>query len=127
MTKKTKDNSLVVLRVAVAIGIFILAIINYDSLRNIDVRAIVDNSTSEIFAIGAIWLIYLIKSTFFIIPAMIVYVAVGMAFSPITAIFINFIGILLEVTATYILGVFLGGEQVNNMLGKNKAGKKLLE
>ena len=127
MNKKTKSTLLLLLRVAVAMTIFVLAVINYERLKNIDVRAIVDSTSNFWMSTAAIWGIYLIKAVLFIIPASLIYMSVGMAFDPITAIMINFVGIIIEVCVTYVLGLFLGGDYVNSLLAKNKAGRKLLE
>lgn len=127
MNKNIKSHLMVALRIITALAIFVIAATNYDQLKNIDVRAIVENSANVMFAIGAIWCVYLIKSVLFILPASLIYISVGMAFSTPKAVLISFIGIFLEVSVTYFLGRFLGGEQVNKLLMKNKAGKKLLE
>lgn len=127
MKSKTKQNLLAVFKAAVAMLIFAAAVINYDKLKNIDVRTIVDASSSFAAAICAILGIYLVKSVLFVIPASLIYIAVGMAFTPWQAILINFAGIVIEVTVTYFLGLFLGGDYVNNLLSKSKGGKKILE
>ncbi|MCM1364274.1 MAG: VTT domain-containing protein [Faecalibacterium sp.] len=127
MNEKTKNTLKVLLRVAIAMIIFVVAIVNYDKLKNIDVRALVESSSSVIFAVAAILGIYLVKSVLFVIPASLVYISVGMAFSPWQAILINLAGIIIEVVVTYFLGVFLGGEYVNNLLAKSKGGRKILD
>ena len=127
MSEKTKKNISVILKAAVALIIFAVAVIHYDKLKNIDVRAIVEASSSVAAAIGAILGIYLVKSVLFVIPASLIYIAVGMAFSPWQAIVINFAGIIIEVIVTYFLGLFLGGDYVNNLLSKSKGGKKILD
>lgn len=127
MNDKTKQILGVLARVAAAMLIFVLAVTNYEKLKNIDVRALVEASSSVLAAVFTIWGVYLVKSVLFIIPAGLIYIAVGMAFSPVQAILINLVGIVLEVTVTYFLGAFLGGEYVNNLLAKNKAGRKILE
>ena len=127
MNYKTKSTLGALLRVAVAMSIFVIAVINYEKLKNIDVRALVDASTSMVIALVTIWGVYLVKSVLFIIPAMLIYVSVGMAFPPATACLISLVGIILEVTVTYFLGQFLGGPYVNRLLSKTKPGKKVLE
>lgn len=127
MSPKVRQNLAAVLKAAVALIIFAAAVINYDKLKNIDVRAIVEASSSLVAAVGAILGIYLVKSVLFVIPASLIYIAVGMAFSPWQAIVINFAGIVLEVIVTYFLGRFLGGDYVNNLLSKSKGGKKILD
>ena len=127
MTKRTKETLLALLRAAVAMAIFVLAVINYEKLKNIDVRALVEGSSTVIAAIATIWGVFIVKSVLFIIPASLIYISVGMAFSPVEAILINLVGIILEVVITYFLGLFLGGDYVNKLLKKSKGGKKILE
>lgn len=127
MSKKTKSTLLAFLRAAVAMVIFVLGVINYEKLKNIDVRALVEASTGMVAAIGTIWGIYLIKSVLFIIPASLIYISVGMAFPVWQAIAVNLVGIILEVVVTYYLGMFLGGDYVNKLLAKSKGGQKILD
>lgn len=127
MSEKNKSTLKVIIRVAVAMAIFVLAIINYEKLKNIDIRAIVNASNSFFIAVITIWGVYLTKSVLFIIPASLIYISIGMAFEPLTASLISLVGIMLEVTVTYFLGLFLGGEYVNKQLAKTKAGKKILD
>lgn len=127
MNEKTKSTVKALIRVAVAMIIFVIAVINYDRLKNIDVRALVEASSSTLIAILTIWGVYLTKSILFIIPASLIYISTGMAFPPLTASLISLVGIIIEVTVTYFLGLFLGGEYVNRQLEKTKAGKKILD
>ena len=127
MNKRTKETLLALLRAAVAMTIFVLGVVNYEKLKNIDVRALVEASTGMIAAIGTIFGIYIVKSVLFIIPASLIYISVGMAFAPWQAILINFIGIVIEVSVTYVLGLFLGGDYVNKLLSKSKGGQKILD
>lgn len=127
MSEKTKSTVKALIRVAVAMIIFVLAVINYDRLKNIDIRALVDASSNIVIAVLTIWGVYLTKSILFIIPASLIYISIGMAFPPLTASLISLVGIIIEVTVTYFLGLFLGGEYVNKQLAKTKAGKKILD
>ena len=115
------------LRVVVAMTIFVLAVRYYDELKNIDVRAIVEGSSSVAFAVATIWGIYLVKAVLFIIPASLIYISIGMAFDTPVACLISLVGIIIEITVTYYLGLFLGGDYVNKQLEKTKAGKKVLD
>ena len=77
--------------------------------------------------------IYVVKALLFVIPASLVYIAVGQVmsimladapFSPMwVAVPLNLVGIILELTATYLLGMFLGGQTVEKLLTKNKNGQ----
>ena len=51
MSEKTKSTVKALIRVAVAMIIFVLAVINYDRLKNIDVRALVEGSSSVLVAV----------------------------------------------------------------------------
>lgn len=124
--KKSKALGLV-LRITFAAVIIAVIIWKYDELKNIDVRAIVDSSASFAAAAASILGVYLIKSLTFVVPASIVYIAVGMAFDPLTAVIINVCGIFLEVTVTYVAGIFLGGNYVLSKLENTKYGEKLLK
>lgn len=127
MNKKTKTTLLALLRATVAMIIFVVAVINYEKLKNIDVRALVDASSTVTIAILTIWGIYLVKSVLFIIPASLIYISIGMAFETWQACLISLVGIILEVTVTYFLGLFLGGDYVNKLLAKSKGGQKILD
>lgn len=127
MKESTKSLVKALLKAIIAMIIFVVAVINYDRLKNIDVRALVESSANIAIAIGTIEGVFFIKSILFIIPASLIYISVGMAFSPLQAILINLIGIIIEVVVTYFLGLFLGGDYVNKLLSKSKGGKKILE
>lgn len=127
MNKKVKSTLLALLRVAVAMAIFVIAVVNYEKLKNIDIRALVDASANMTVAILTIWGVYLVKSVLFILPASLIYISIGMAFPTPTACLISLVGIILEVTVTYFLGVFLGGDYVEKLLRKSKGGQKILE
>lgn len=127
MNSKTKATLLALLRAGVAMAIFVLAVVNYEKLKNIDVRALVEGSSSLLLAVFTLWGVYLVKSVLFIIPASLIYISTGMAFSPLTASLISLVGIVIEVTLTYFLGLFLGGDYVNKLLAKSKGGRKILD
>lgn len=115
-----------ILRLGVLAALFTAVAVNYDRLVNIDVRALVDLAPGEAAAILVGIAIFLLKGLTFVIPAMLIYVSVGMAFDLGTALFISLCGIAVEVAVTYWLGRMLGGEYVNRLLKKAKGGEKLL-
>lgn len=127
MTKTTKGNLIVILKACVAMTLFAIALINYDELRSVDIETLVYGIDNIYYAIGIVFGIYIVKSLVFVLPASLIYVAVGAVFSSYIAIPVNMIGIILEVTITFLLGFFLGGENVKRILNKNKGGRKLLE
>lgn len=124
---KKKDIFLIVLRCVLALGLFAVAIIYYDELSTIDVRAIADVTDEVIIMIALILGIYFIKALVFVVPASLVYVAVGAILDPIPAVIVNLVGIFIEVSVTYWLGRFLGKDAVHKLLSKKETGRKLLQ
>ena len=114
-------------RIIVSVFIIALIIWKYDELKNLDVRGLVEASSSVFAALLTIWGIYLLKSMVFVIPASLIYIAVGMAFPAHWAILINAVGIFIEVAVSYLFGRIMGGEYVVNKLKKVKHGDKILE
>lgn len=114
-------------RIAVFIALTAFVIWKYKALTGIDVREIVANSGSTLVAVLSIWGVYLVKAFVFVVPASVIYTAVGMAFPIGWAVLINAVGIVLEVMATYIFGRILGGDYVVKLLSKKKGGQKVLK
>lgn len=126
MTAKTKESLAIASRVCVALAIFLLIVFNYDRLTHLDMRELVELAPNFASAVAALLGVYLLKSVLFVIPASLIYISIGMAFDWPTACLINMAGILLEVFASYLLGRFLGGNRVEELLRKKKGGAKLL-
>lgn len=114
-------------RIIVSVFIIALIIWKYEDFKTLDVRGLVEASSSVLTAVLTIWGIYLLKSMVFIIPASLIYIAVGMAFPAHWAILINAMGIFIEVSVSYLFGRIMGGEYVVNKLKKVKHGDKVLE
>lgn len=110
-------------------SVFIIALIiwKYEDLQNIDIRALVDSASNVFMAVGLIWGVYLLKSITFVLPASLIYIAVGMCFPAHWAILINAVGIMIEVSVSYLFGIVMGGPYVKNKLEKNKYGEKILK
>ena len=114
-------------RIIVSVLIIALIIWKYDEFKNIDIRALVEASSGVVAAVASILGIYLLKSLVFVVPASLIYIAVGLAFPTHWAILINAAGILIEISATYLFGIIMGGPYVVNKLKKVKYGDKILE
>ncbi|MBQ7121330.1 MAG: VTT domain-containing protein [Clostridia bacterium] len=114
-------------RIAVSVIIITVIILKYEDFRTLDVRGLVEASSSVLTAVLTIWGIYLLKSMVFVIPASLIYIAVGMAFPAHWAILINAAGIFVEVAASYLFGRVMGGDYVVKKLKKAKHGDKILE
>ena len=124
---KKKDVFLIILRCVIALTLFVIAIVNYDELSTLDISKLTQFTDSLYITILVILAVYLIKGLVFVVPASLVYVAVGAMMNPVLAIVVNLVGIFLEVSVTYVLGRFLGKDAVYKLLSKKEAGKKILE
>lgn len=127
MKENKKELIKLISKIAVALAVFVFVLINYKKLVNIDVREIVSAAPSLLPAVLSVLAVYFVKGLVLVIPASLVYISVGMAFSPMTAVLVNIAGILVEFTASYLFGLFLGGDYINKMMQKQKYGKKILE
>lgn len=124
---KKKDIFFIILRCVIALALFAIAIIYYDELSNVNVATLVAGTDKVAVMIGIILALYFVKALVFVIPASLVYVAVGVILTPTLAVAVNLTGIFIEVSVTYLLGRFLGKDAVFRLLTKKEAGKKLLE
>lgn len=127
MTGKQKDAAGAVIRAAVAMLLFVIAVVHYDTLSQLDVEQLLSALDNTAVMTAVVLLMYLVKGLIFVLPASVVYVAVGAVLESWLAVAVNLIGIALEVTVTYFLGRFLGGDAVRKMLEKKKGGRKILE
>lgn len=121
-----KNKILNILKILLAATLLTVIIINYDTLSNLDIRQLIAGAESVTLAAAMVIGVYFVKSMVFVVPASLIYISVGMAFEPKQAILINTVGIIVEITATYFLGKFLGKDAVEKKLRGNKAGEKLL-
>ena len=56
-------------RIIVSVIIIAVIIWKYDDLKHIDVRALIDGTSSMLAAAAAVWGVYLRKSLVFVVPA----------------------------------------------------------
>ena len=124
---KKKDILMIILKCIVALSLFTVAIVYYEELSTVDVKALADVTDKLVILIALVLGVYIIKALVFVVPASLVYVAVGAIMDPILAVTVNLVGIFIEVSVTYFLGRFLGKDAVHAMLSKKEIGRKLLE
>lgn len=126
MKERKKETLGIILRAAVAMALFAVAVINYDKLSSLDAQAILASIDNTALVIVVALAMYIVKGIIFVLPASVIYVAVGVILSPAAAVIVNLAGIALELTVTYLLGLFLGGDYVNRLLSKSQKGQKIL-
>lgn len=127
MTKKQKETAGVIIRAVVAMILFVAAIVNYDKLSNLDVQALLSTFSNTGVIVAVVLGLYFVKGLIFVLPASVIYVAVGVILDSWLAVTVNITGIIIEVLVTYILGRFLGGDLVRKIILKSKKGQKILD
>lgn len=127
MALNKKETAGIIIRAAVAMTLFIIAVTNYDYLSSLDPEAILSSFDNTQIIVAVVLGMYIVKALVFVLPASVIYVAVGVILDTWLAVGVNIFGIVLEVMITYCLGRFLGGDYVSRILSKKKAGRKLLE
>lgn len=126
MNNKTKRTAGIFLRAALVAVILFTVIFKYNELVNIDVRALVEKTDTLFEAGAAVVGIYGLKAIVFVIPASVLYMAVGMAFDFLPGLLVNALGLFAELNLTYFIGRFLGGERVENKIRSSKKGEKII-
>lgn len=126
MDNKKKETAGIILRAVVAMILFIIAIVNYDKLSGLDVEALLSQFDKTGIIVAVVLALYFIKGLIFVLPASVIYVAVGVILDTWLAIGVNVLGIIIEILAAYFLGRFLGKDYVNRLLSKKEAGRKIL-
>lgn len=124
---KKKDIVLTLVKCAVLLTLFFIAVFNYDTLSNLDVAKLVSFTDNVPVIVAVVLAVYVVKALVFVVPASLVYVAVGAILNPVLAVVVNLTGIFIEVSVTYFLGRFLGKDAVYKLLSKREAGRKILE
>lgn len=115
------------IRCGIAMAIFVAVLLNYDRLSTLDVGALTAHLGTDAQKSAAVLGIYALKSVVFVVPASLIYVAVGGIFSHGWAIALNLAGLFIELTLTFALGKLLGRKTVTTILSKSEKGRKLLE
>lgn len=127
ITEKKKEILKSALKIAVAAAVFASVLCNYNTLTHLDIRTLAEAAPSMPVAVLTVLGVYALKGLVFVIPASLFYISVGMAFEPLTAVLVNLAGIFLEVTVSYLFGLFLGGESIRKLLQSKKGGQKILK
>lgn len=126
MENKKKETAGIILRAVVAMILFVIAIVNYDKLSGLDVEALLSQFDKTGIIVAVVLGLYFVKGLIFVLPASVIYVAVGVILDTWLAIGVNVAGIIIEILAAYFLGRFLGKDYVYRLLSKKEAGRKIL-
>lgn len=126
MENRKKETIGIILRAVIAMILFVVAIVNYDKLSGLDVEALLSQFSHTGVIVAVVLALYFVKGLIFVLPASVIYVAVGVILDTWLAIGVNVLGIVIEILAAYFLGRFLGKDYVHRLLSKKEAGRKIL-
>lgn len=116
-----------ILRIIIVILLLAIIIVNFDTFRYLDVEQMVRRAGSPWKGFWVVMALFAIKSIVLVVPASLVNVGVGVAFTPVIGLLVNICGVVVELTTSYFMGYFLGGEFVEKQLQKMKRGREYLE
>ncbi|MBO4383379.1 MAG: TVP38/TMEM64 family protein [Clostridia bacterium] len=116
-----------ILRILIVILLLGVIIVNYDTFRHLDVEQMVQRAGSPWRGFWVVMALFAIKSIVLVVPASLVNIGVGVAFTPVIGLLVNTCGVVVELTTSYFMGFFLGGEFVEKQLQKMKRGREYLE
>ena len=106
--------------------IFIVCFIGFSD--NISVQTILEYTPDNLFIAALVLIIlYAIKSVTIIFPIIILEVATGHLFSPLPAIIINTIGIMVGYIISYWIGNFSGNNAIDKLLNKYPVVESFME
>ncbi len=116
-----------ILRLLIVGLLLTFIILNFDTLRHLDVEQMVRRAGSPWKGFLVVMALFAIKSIVLVVPASLVNVGVGVAFTPVIGLLVNIAGVVVELTTSYFMGFFLGGEFVSRQLDKMKRVREYLE
>jgi len=116
-------------RIKIIIIIVILGILFYyrGDIRQLEIRKFVSNIDNPYYIPIAVMGLFLLKSIVFFLPLKVIFISTGMFLPLYIAIIINFLGFILEISSTYIIGFIIGREFVERLIQKSKRFKKILD
>lgn len=114
----------------VVIGIIavILIVIVKSSKEPLSVDTILRYTPENMYLAAAVlFLFFALKSLTVVVPLTVLYLASGVLFPPIRAVFISVCGLSITITIPYLIGRFNGSEVVKEIQKKYPKTKKIME
>ena len=108
---KKKDIILTAVKCAVALTLFVAAVVNYEELSKIDIKALLSFTDNIALMTAVILAVYFVKALVFVVPASVIAGGSGENCND----------------RAFLLGRFLGREAVHKLLSRSEAGQKILQ
>lgn len=116
-----------ILRVLIVASLLLVIIFNFDTFRHLDVEQMIRRAGSPWKGFLVVMVLFAVKSIVLVVPASLVNIGVGVAFTPVIGLLVNIAGVVVELTTSYYMGFFLGGEFVERQVAKMKRGQEYLK
>ena len=128
MEKNKKYRKMLIPVVAIVTIAILLIVIIAKSKQPLSVQTVLKYTPDNIYlAIATLFLFFALKSLTIILPLSALYLASGILFSPIPAVFISVCGLSITLTIPYLIGHFSGKEIVSDIQKKYPKTRKIME
>lgn len=128
MKKNKKSVKMLIPVIAIVIIAILLTVIIVKSEQPFSVETVLKYTPDNIYlAVATLFLFFALKSLTIILPLSALYLASGILFSPITAVFISICGLSITLTIPYLIGHFSGKEVVSDIQKKYPNTRKIME
>lgn len=128
MKKNKKSVKMLIPVIAIVIIAILLTVIIVKSEQPFSVETVLKYTPDNIYlAVATLFLFFALKSLTIILLLSALYLASGILFSPITAVFISICGLPITLTIPYLIGHFSGKEVVSDIQKKYPNTRKIME
>ena len=128
MEKNKKPAKMLIPVISIVTIAILLIIIIVKSKQPLSVQTVLKYTPENIYlAVSTLFLFFALKSLTIILPLSALYLASGILFSPITAVFISICGLSITLTIPYLIGHFSGKEIVSDIQKKYPKVRKIME
>lgn len=128
MKKNKKSVKILIPVIAIVIIAILLTVIIVKSEQPLSVETVLKYTPDNIYlAVVTLFLFFALKSLTIILPLSALYLASGILFAPITAVFISICGLSITLTIPYLIGHFSGKEVVSDIQKKYPKTRKIMD
>ena len=128
MEKNKKHIKMLIPVVAIITIAILLIVITVKSEQPLSVQTVLKYTPDNIYlAVATLFLFFALKSLTIILPLSALYLASGILFPPITAVFISICGLSITLTIPYLIGHFSGKEIVSDIQKKYPNTRKIMD
>jgi uncharacterized membrane protein YdjX (TVP38/TMEM64 family) len=113
-----KSNLSLFLRILLGIIIIVIFFVFWEEIKNLKIEQLIKDNDDQLTAIMIIIGLFLLKSIFFFIPAILIFISTGIVLPTHLAIIVCTLAVFFEISLTYFYGYFLGENFVEKLMNK---------